>query len=85
MSTLSVKVLFFAATREMVGVSETVVEFNQQHVTLSELKEALAERYPSLSGVLATITLAVNQQYRFENAELSDGDEVALIPPLSGG
>lgn len=51
------------------------------------LREQLARRHPGLASVLRTCVLAVNQEYvrQGERVALAQGDEVAVIPPLSGG
>ena len=41
--------------------------------------------HPALDSVLRSAVLAVNQEYVTENVALRDGDEVAVIPPISGG
>ena len=68
------------------GESETSVELPPGGTT-AQLRSILAERFPSLAEAAGSITLAVNQEYLDEGAveALKDGDEVALIPPISGG
>lgn len=50
----------------------------------SELQRSLLIEYPAFQQ-LASIRLAVNQEYVMDDAPLADGDEVAIIPPVSGG
>jgi molybdopterin synthase catalytic subunit len=45
----------------------------------------LRARHPALQGLLPAVRVSVNQAFAPEDAPLSDGDEVALIPPVSGG
>lgn len=52
--------------------------------SLGKLAGILAERYPKLGAALG-IRLAVNQRFVALNHALADGDEVAVIPPVSGG
>ena len=49
------------------------------------LRAALIDRHPGLQTVLQSAVLAVNQEYATENLALTDRDEVAVIPPISGG
>ena len=51
----------------------------------ADAKTVLVERYPRLAGLIAYVRLAVNQEYQPWEAPLSDGDELGLIPPVSGG
>lgn len=84
---VQVKVLFFASSREMAGTKETCLELPGETSTISELRELVAEQLPGLKPIAATVTLALNQEYLEpgQNASLKDGDEVAFIPPISGG
>ena len=63
------------------------IEINEPYTTQS-LREALAQKYEGLKAMVMdteTITLAVNQEYVTGIQDLREGDEVALIPPISGG
>ena len=75
------KILFFASLAEVAGTSE--IQLNGI-VSLKVLKERIMELYPALSG--RTFTFAVNQKVvHDEGFPLRDEDEVALLPPFSGG
>ena len=52
---------------------------------LCDLYAGLEERLPKLRGLRNSLALAVNHEYSHAAAELHDGDEVALLPPVSGG
>jgi molybdopterin synthase catalytic subunit len=45
----------------------------------------LAKRFPAIRDLVPRAAVAINQQYSDRNAGLKDGDELALIPPVSGG
>jgi molybdopterin converting factor subunit 1 len=82
-----VKILFFAKSRELVGKIQDYLTL-PIHVDGTLLKETILSTYPSLSAIADNIVLAVNQDYiEDEEAELNlvEGDEVAVIPPISGG
>mmetsp|Transcript_1333 Transcript_1333/g.5709 ORF Transcript_1333/g.5709 Transcript_1333/m.5709 type:complete len:82 (-) Transcript_1333:141-386(-) len=81
---MKVRVLFFANARDLAGTGEAEVELPEGADT-SALREELAEKFADLRDLVQSITLAVNQEYTHELVELHDGDEVALIPPISGG
>ena len=51
----------------------------------SALLEALLQQYPQLEHLLPRCALAVNGSYVQEEEALADGDEVAVLPPMSGG
>jgi molybdopterin converting factor subunit 1 len=81
-----VKVLLFAALREAAGGSIHSVAL-ADGATVGHLLDALARLEPRLASLLGMPALraAVNEQFASFGAPLSDGDEVALIPPVSGG
>jgi molybdopterin converting factor small subunit len=53
--------------------------------TAGDLLPLLASRFPGLDALFPTLQVAVNQRYAQRAAPLAPGDEVALIPPISGG
>jgi molybdopterin converting factor subunit 1 len=83
---MRVSVLYFARSREVTGQSEESLEL-PAGATTRQLAARLTERHPGLASVLRACVFAVNQEYvRLEDGvELKEGDEVAVIPPLSGG
>ncbi|MDA9098178.1 MoaD/ThiS family protein [bacterium] len=78
----SVTVLYFARAREATG---GLVEEAFDAADTDSLRAALIDRHPGLQTVLQSAVLAVNQEYATENLALTDRDEVAVIPPISGG
>jgi molybdopterin converting factor small subunit len=70
--------------KEKVGVGRKDMTLPSP-ATGSDLLDALARQYPDLVGYRRVIRLAVNQSYTEVDTALSDGDEVALITPVSGG
>jgi len=83
---MRVKLLFFARAREVAGTEGCDLELPGD-ATTDSLLQAVRERWPDLENVLAGALLAVNQEYhpRGTCEPLKDGDEVAIIPPISGG
>ena len=75
----------FAALKDRVGRDEVTVDFSSG--TVSDLIEQVLRDHPSLSGLLAPdrILIAINQEFVRKDAQVRDGDEVALMPPFSGG
>ena len=72
----------FAAVREALGTEELRVEL-EPGTTAGALREKLGEATPALLRV--PVAYAVNRDYAHADSVLADGDEVAFIPPISGG
>ncbi|MGH3086401.1 MAG: molybdopterin converting factor subunit 1 [Rubrobacteraceae bacterium] len=84
MSENNVKVLFFGAAADRAGTRETETPI-EAGTTLDELWSTLAEKHPDLSPMRGTLAFAINGEYAGRDAILSPGDEVAVLPPVSGG
>jgi molybdopterin synthase catalytic subunit len=81
---MKIKVKFFAILRERAGAGEISKEINDGS-TIAQLWQSLQEDYPKLAGPTFRLLYAVNQNYVTPEQVLNDGDEVAIIPPVSGG
>ncbi|RRR65591.1 MAG: molybdopterin converting factor subunit 1 [Candidatus Viridilinea halotolerans] len=81
---LSIRIRFFAGHRDIVGQAELSLEV-QDEATIGMVWEDLCVHYPRLAGYSGRILFAVNQQFATATTLLADGDEVAFIPPVSGG
>jgi molybdopterin converting factor subunit 1 len=81
---MRVKVLFFGVLKDMVGRAEDLLEL-QDGATLADVLSHYEQRVPKIREVLHTVALSVNQHYAGPGAVLGEGDEVALLPPVSGG
>ncbi len=79
-----VKVLFFAHLKELSGVEKDLMAISGP-IQVVDLKRLLGERFPLISGRLANVLVAINQQYAADDDLIQPGDEVALFPPVSGG
>ena len=84
MCNMRINVKLFAILRERAGTSEIALELSQG-ATISDATTMLAEKFPMLRPLLERAAFAVNQSYTKSDTKLSDGDELALIPPVSGG
>src|SRR5689334_1890874 len=80
---MQVRVLFFGALSDIAGRSQAVELL--EGTTLGELLQRCAERFPSIAQYAGSIAHSVNQQYAAKSTVLRDNDEVALLPPVSGG
>lgn len=81
---VQVKLLFFASLKDIVGRRELDVDV-PSGATINDLWEHLISRYPSLSRYRSIVLTSLNEEYVDRKAVVSDGDEVALFPPVSGG
>jgi molybdopterin synthase sulfur carrier subunit len=81
MTTLKIKA--FGITRDMIGGRELVLEIGNENTVL-DLRRKLQEKYPAMSR-LKSLFIAVNNEYADDTKVLTANDEIALIPPVSGG
>ena len=80
---MKVNVLAFGIAKDIFGGSSVDVELPEAGTTAS-LKESLETRYPRLKQ-LASYMVAVNNEYAEDEVILNERDEIAIIPPVSGG
>ncbi|KAI7842392.1 hypothetical protein COHA_004031 [Chlorella ohadii] len=83
---MQVRVLFFARSRELAGTSEASVTLEPGSTT-TVLLQQLLQQYPQLEELRGSFVFSLNQEYLApdEEQQLKGGDEVAVIPPISGG
>jgi molybdopterin converting factor subunit 1 len=79
-----VTVKLFARLRDIAGTGEQVRHV-QPGATVRSLWRELAAEFPDFSAYERSISAAVNADYARMDDTLSDGDEVAFLPPVSGG
>jgi len=79
-----VKVLFFAQSRGAAGCDHAEVKVDAP-LTQAEFWRALIDLYPALVVHRKTARLARNETYLLEDELIQSGDEIAIIPPVSGG
>jgi len=72
----------FGITKDILGAREKTIDVNGQ--TVAALRETLMAQYPELTG-LRSLLIAVNDTYADDSITLTETDEIALIPPVSGG
>jgi molybdopterin converting factor small subunit len=84
MSTLkipTVEVLLFAHAAELAGTRRLTIEAT----TVADAVDVMVQQYPALASVAKISQCWVNQQPASASDELGAGDEIAVIPPVSGG
>ncbi len=82
MTTVTVK--FFGPARDATGVASAEYQLVEP-ATLGTLREMILAQYDGLAAGASSLRFAVNQDYIETDVALSDGDEVAVIPPVAGG
>jgi len=81
---MQIQVLFFGILRDLIGRGSDVLDLPSS-ATLGDLLEHYEKLMPRLKSVRGTIAVSVNQEYVGPEVKLNEGDEVALLPPVSGG
>jgi molybdopterin synthase sulfur carrier subunit len=82
--TIRVKVLFFGRLKDLLGCAEDSVEF-QDAATIEQLFALFAKRIPELAKYRSSVIASRNQEFAAWDTQLHSSDEVAFLPPVSGG
>jgi sulfur-carrier protein len=75
------KIMFFAHLRDLVG--EESIKLDAVGKTVSEVKDMIVEKYKVTK--FDTVMTAINEEFATNDEIIEDGDEIAFIPPVSGG
>jgi molybdopterin converting factor subunit 1 len=81
---IHVRVQLFAAARDLAGCREQLLVLDD-HATTEDLLQTLIAKHKGLKEWKNVLRVAVNQEYSTPDSILHDGDDVAIIPPVSGG
>jgi MoaE-MoaD fusion protein len=81
---MQIRVLFFGVLKDLVGRSSDTVDL-PEGARLEDLLSHYLRQVPRLQSMLPALALSVNQEYSRSDRALAAGDEVALLPPVSGG
>jgi molybdopterin converting factor subunit 1 len=81
---MRVTIRLFARLRDLAGAGELTCDM-PAGASVSDVWRWLAERYPAVAAHGSSVSAAVNADYARMGTALSDGDEVAFLPPVSGG
>lgn len=76
------EILLFAGLKEKVGSSRVSLDIDRE-ISVETLKSYIYEEYPELDGEVFQV--ASNEAFVRDDYQVSDSDEIALIPPVSGG
>ncbi|MCH7782294.1 MoaD/ThiS family protein [candidate division KSB1 bacterium] len=83
---MKIKLRFFAICRELAGQEYATIDLPES-CDRERLHNEIGTLFPRLSELLPQVAIALNNEYapRDGNLKLNDGDEISLIPPVSGG
>ena len=81
---MSVQALFFAAYRDLLGTKDLAIDLPEGS-TVADLVAQLRARGAPFDALPVEPAVAVNRAYAHPGERLSEGDEVAFIPPVAGG
>ncbi|MBM3782210.1 MAG: molybdopterin converting factor subunit 1 [Acidobacteria bacterium] len=82
---MRVTVRLFARLRELAGRGDLDCECPGDAATVADVWQQLVARYPALAPYERAVSCAVNAEYARRTSPVADGDEVAFLPPVSGG
>jgi len=85
---ITLKVKSFAILREIIGAHQMTLQLprnNQGTATVADLRTKILELYPEISAQRIPIGVAVNSKMANDKLIINDFDEIALLPPISGG
>ena len=78
-------VKFFAYCREIVGKETIKLKLKDKTTTVGDIRMMIFQMYPSLSSLSKVFFVAVNHKLANDDTILNNHDEVAILPPVSGG
>ncbi|CAG8608085.1 1753_t:CDS:2 [Paraglomus occultum] len=82
---ITITVLYFASACDATGLSSESLTFPLPQIRINELEDKLKARHEKLKSLLDVCMFAVNMEYCERDYIVKEGDEVAIIPPVSGG
>lgn len=81
---ISVNIIFFATLKDLVGAKEFQLEIPDGSRVI-DLKSILSSDYPVLSARMQTLITSINHEFAFDDDLITDGAEIGIFPPVSGG
>ena len=81
---MNIRLRLFAVSKEIAG-SDVIELALPDSATIAELKTALIERHPQFEAIVNSLAFAINQEYATDATTIHPHDELACIPPVSGG
>ncbi|MGB1931072.1 MAG: MoaD/ThiS family protein [Mariniblastus sp.] len=81
---MNIKIKLFAAAREMNDTGELTLDVPVGCV-VKEMKRRVSDDYPNMSELIMRSAVSLNREFATDESVVCEGDEIALIPPVSGG
>ena len=81
---MRIRVKLFAILRDQAGQSETSLEL-PEGATVQQARKNLMKSLPAIASYMDRVAFAINLSYARPESVLHDGDELAVLPPVSGG
>ena len=85
---ITLKVKPFAILKDIIGAQQITLKIPQKQekkITVAELRKRILELYPEISAQRIAMGIAVNAKIANDKSIIRDSDEIALLPPISGG
>lgn len=82
---MKLTVKLFAMVRELIGFDEITLTLPAGNPTVENLRSSLLEEYPGVESLLPFCQVAVNHEIAIDTQLLQPNDEIAILPPFSGG
>ncbi len=82
---MKMTIKLFAMVREIVGFDEITITVPNTNPTVADLRANLLEQYPGLEALLPFSQVAINEEIATDDQPLQINDEIAILPPFSGG
>lgn len=84
---ITLKVKSFSILREIIGKEQMILQLTKKDegTTVADLRRRILELYPAISSQRIVMTIAVNAKMANDKSIINDFDEIALLPPISGG
>ena len=84
---ITLKVNSFAVLREIIGKEQITLQLprKEEGITVADLRIKILELYPEISAQKIPVGIAVNAKMVHDKSIINDFDEIALLPPISGG
>jgi molybdopterin converting factor small subunit len=85
---ITLKVKPFAILKDIIGAQQITLKIPQKQekkITVAELRTRILELYPEISAQRIAMGIAVNAKMANDRSVINNSDEIALLPPISGG
>jgi molybdopterin converting factor subunit 1 len=83
-SLIRITILYFASVKDITGVKKETMNLTPD-TSIKKLLEKISINYPAIKSISNVVKISINYKMMDMNTILKDGDEVALLPPVSGG